>query len=121
VDTACSSSLLAMQLALDAIRQDQCDAAVVAGSNLTLAPTSSLQFLRLNMLSPQGKCQSFDANGREISALGFQVSRTTFFRRWLRSIRGYRCHLTPESFRRQTMLCNIRTREKQHRWIQGTG
>jgi len=31
VDTACSSSLLAMQLAIDAIRQEQCDAAIVAG------------------------------------------------------------------------------------------
>uniref|UniRef100_A0A915KYV4 Ketosynthase family 3 (KS3) domain-containing protein n=1 Tax=Romanomermis culicivorax TaxID=13658 RepID=A0A915KYV4_ROMCU len=63
VDTACSSSLLALQLALDAIRQEQCDAAVVAGTGLTLAPTTALQFLRLGMLSPQGKCQSFDANG----------------------------------------------------------
>jgi len=63
VDTACSSSLLALQLAIDAIRMGECDAALVAGANLTLAPTTSLQFHRLTMLSPQGKCQSFDANG----------------------------------------------------------
>lgn len=31
VDTACSSSLLALQLAVDSIRQDQCEAAIVAG------------------------------------------------------------------------------------------
>jgi fatty acid synthase len=34
VDTACSSSMLALQLAVDAIRQDQCDAAIVAGNQL---------------------------------------------------------------------------------------
>lgn len=64
VDTACSSSLLALQLALDAIRQDQCESALVAGTHLTLAPTTALQFSRLGLLSPQGKCQSFDANGK---------------------------------------------------------
>lgn len=63
VDTACSSSLLALQLAVDSIRKGECEAALVAGANLTLAPTTSLQFHRLTMLSPQGKCQSFDANG----------------------------------------------------------
>jgi len=63
VDTACSSSLLAMQLAIDSIRQGECDAALVAGSNVTMAPTMALQFQRLTILSPQGKCQSFDANG----------------------------------------------------------
>jgi len=63
VDTACSSSALALQLAIDAIRQGECDAALVAGANITLAPTTALQFHRLTMLSPQGKCQSFDASG----------------------------------------------------------
>ncbi len=63
VDTACSSSLLALQLAMDAIRQDQCDAALVAGSHLTLTPTTALQFLHLGILSPTGSSRSFDANG----------------------------------------------------------
>ncbi|GMR46682.1 hypothetical protein PMAYCL1PPCAC_16877, partial [Pristionchus mayeri] len=63
VDTACSSSMLALQLAVDAIRNGQCDSAIVAGSQINLAPTNSLQFLRLTMLSPQGKCQSFDESG----------------------------------------------------------
>uniref|UniRef100_A0A1I7ZWW4 Fatty acid synthase n=1 Tax=Steinernema glaseri TaxID=37863 RepID=A0A1I7ZWW4_9BILA len=63
VDTACSSSLCAMQLAIDAIRQGQCDAAVVAGAHLTLTPTVSLQFLRLGMLSGRGSCRSFDESG----------------------------------------------------------
>jgi fatty acid synthase, animal type len=63
VDTACSSSLLAFQLAVDSIRQGQCDAALVAGAHLTLTPNTALQFLRLTMLSPDGKCMSFDAKG----------------------------------------------------------
>ncbi|CAD5216831.1 unnamed protein product [Bursaphelenchus okinawaensis] len=63
VDTACSSSLLALQLAVDAIRQDQCEAAIVAGSQLTLTPTAALQFLKLGMLSPAGSCRSFDQSG----------------------------------------------------------
>uniref|UniRef100_A0AC35U6Z3 Carrier domain-containing protein n=1 Tax=Rhabditophanes sp. KR3021 TaxID=114890 RepID=A0AC35U6Z3_9BILA len=63
VDTACSSSCLALQLALDAIRQDQCNAAIVAGAHLTLTPTAALQFLRLGMLSDKGSCRSFDESG----------------------------------------------------------
>ncbi|CAI5456722.1 unnamed protein product [Caenorhabditis angaria] len=63
VDTACSSSLLALQLAIDAIRQRQCDAAIVAGAHLTLTPTAALQFLRLGMLTDKGSCRSFDDSG----------------------------------------------------------
>uniref|UniRef100_A0A914DXV9 Fatty acid synthase n=1 Tax=Acrobeloides nanus TaxID=290746 RepID=A0A914DXV9_9BILA len=60
VDSACSSSLLALNLALDAIRQGQCNAAIVAGTNLNLSPMTALQFWRLGMLSPAGSCRSFD-------------------------------------------------------------
>uniref|UniRef100_A0A0K0ESV2 Fatty acid synthase n=1 Tax=Strongyloides stercoralis TaxID=6248 RepID=A0A0K0ESV2_STRER len=63
VDTACSSSMCAFQLAVDAMRQDQCDAAIVAGAHLTLTPTAALQFLRLGMLSDKGSCRSFDESG----------------------------------------------------------
>nr|QNL15121.1 fatty acid synthase 1 [Meteorus pulchricornis] len=63
VDTACSSSLYAMHQAIMAMRSGLCDAAIVGGVNLVLKPTSSLQFHRLNMLSPDGKCKAFDAMG----------------------------------------------------------
>lgn len=46
-----------------AIRTGQCDAAIVAGANLLLRPTTSLQFNRLSMLSPEGMCRAFDASG----------------------------------------------------------
>ncbi|KAJ8679083.1 hypothetical protein QAD02_014870 [Eretmocerus hayati] len=65
VDSACSSSLFAMEHAYRAIRDGLCDAALVGGANLCLHPYVSLQFSRLGVLSPDGRCKSFDesANG----------------------------------------------------------
>uniref|UniRef100_A0A1B6DTB3 Fatty acid synthase n=1 Tax=Clastoptera arizonana TaxID=38151 RepID=A0A1B6DTB3_9HEMI len=63
IDTACSSSMFALQQAFVAMRTGQCDAAIVGGVNLLLKPTCSLQFHRLNMLSPQGMCKAFDVSG----------------------------------------------------------
>lgn len=36
----------------------------MAGVDLVLNPTVSLMFQNLNMLSPGGKCRSFDAEGK---------------------------------------------------------
>ncbi|KAM4691284.1 fatty acid synthase isoform 2-T2 [Rhinophrynus dorsalis] len=63
IDTACSSSLLALENAYKAIRHGECDAAIVGGVNLLLKPNTSVQFLKLGMLSPEGTCKSFDASG----------------------------------------------------------
>lgn len=63
IDTACSSGLLALENAFHAINQGQCEAALVGGVNLLLKPNTSLQFMRLGMLSPEGTCKSFDASG----------------------------------------------------------
>ncbi|XP_023289558.1 fatty acid synthase [Orussus abietinus] len=62
VDSACSSSLFAMEHAYRAIKSGQCDAAIVGGANLCLHPYVSLQFSRLGVLSPDGRCKSFDAD-----------------------------------------------------------
>lgn len=64
LDTACSSSLYAMHQAISAIRSGECDSAIVGGCNLLLKPTTSLQFHRLSMLSPDGMCKAFDATGK---------------------------------------------------------
>jgi len=64
IDTACSSSLLALDQALQSIRSGQCDAAIVGGSSLCLKPSTTLQFQKLGMLSPDGTCKSFDVTGR---------------------------------------------------------
>ncbi|XP_076154823.1 fatty acid synthase [Alosa pseudoharengus] len=63
IDTACSSSLLALENAFNAIRNGQCDAALVGGVNLLLKPNTSVQFMKLGMLSPDGTCKSFDSSG----------------------------------------------------------
>ncbi|CAH2093508.1 unnamed protein product [Euphydryas editha] len=62
VDTACSSSLYALEQAFKAIREGHCDSAIVGGSNLCLHPYISCQFSRLGVLSPDGRCKSFDNN-----------------------------------------------------------
>lgn len=63
LDTACSSSLLALQNAYQAIRSGECPAAIVGGINLLLKPNTSVQFMKLGMLSPDGTCKSFDDSG----------------------------------------------------------
>uniref|UniRef100_A0A182RRM2 Uncharacterized protein n=1 Tax=Anopheles funestus TaxID=62324 RepID=A0A182RRM2_ANOFN len=62
VDTACSSSMYALDWACKAIRQGQCDAAIVAGTNLTLHPYITLQFALLGVLAADGYCRPFDKN-----------------------------------------------------------
>ncbi|XP_008826418.1 fatty acid synthase [Nannospalax galili] len=63
LDTACSSSLLALQNAYQAIRSGECPAALVGGINVLLKPNTSVQFMKLGMLSPGGTCKSFDNSG----------------------------------------------------------
>ncbi|NWX15444.1 FAS synthase, partial [Aegotheles bennettii] len=63
VDTACSSSLMALENAYRAIRHGQCDAALVGGVNTLLKPNTSVQFMKLGMLSPAGACKAFDVSG----------------------------------------------------------
>ncbi|KAG8507553.1 Fatty acid synthase [Galemys pyrenaicus] len=63
LDSACSSSLLALESAYHAIRSGECPAAIVGGINVLLKPNTSVQFMKLGMLSPEGCCKSFDAAG----------------------------------------------------------
>jgi acyl transferase domain-containing protein/acyl carrier protein len=60
VDTACSSSLVAVHLACQSLRQGECDLAIASGVNRILAPEFSINFARANMLSPDGRCKTFD-------------------------------------------------------------
>lgn len=47
LDTACSSSMYALDSGFNAIRNGECDAALICGTNLLLHPFVSLQFARL--------------------------------------------------------------------------
>lgn len=76
LDTACSSSLLALQRAYQAIQRGECAMAIVGGVNILLKPNTSVQFMKLGMLSPEGTCKSFDASG-ESSGHGAPGSAST--------------------------------------------
>jgi amino acid adenylation domain-containing protein len=61
IDTACSSSMVATHLAVRALRQRECTMALVAGVNLMLSPEITINFCQGRMLSPDGRCKTFDA------------------------------------------------------------
>lgn len=63
IDSACSSSLYALDCAFNAMRNGECDAAIVGGTNLLLHPNVTLLYGRLGVLSSDGFCRSFDNNG----------------------------------------------------------
>ncbi|KAJ7642043.1 putative polyketide synthase [Roridomyces roridus] len=61
VDTACSSSLTALHLAIQALRGDECDAAVVGSSQLNHRFIDYVHYAQSNTQAPDGKCKPFDA------------------------------------------------------------
>jgi phthiocerol/phenolphthiocerol synthesis type-I polyketide synthase C len=60
VDTACSSSLVSVHLACASLRLRESDTALAAGVNLILRPENSIALSRFGMLSPEGRCKTFD-------------------------------------------------------------
>ncbi|WP_276599100.1 type I polyketide synthase [Nannocystis sp. SCPEA4] len=61
VDTACSSSLVAVHLACASLRARETDLALAGGVNLILGPAGHLVLCRGRVLSPRGRCHTFDA------------------------------------------------------------
>lgn len=62
VDTACSSALVAVHQACQALQSGDCDMALAGGVNVLLSPVTVVAASRARMLSPVGRCKTFDAS-----------------------------------------------------------
>ncbi len=60
IDTACSSSLVAIHLACQALRGREVDMAIAGGIFVQCSPRLYIAGTRAGMLSPTGRCRSFD-------------------------------------------------------------
>lgn len=60
VDTACSSSLVALHLASQALQNNEVNMMLVGGVTLYLTATPYIGMSKAEMLSPEGKCKTFD-------------------------------------------------------------
>ena len=61
INAACASSLVALHLARRALAAGDCEYALVGAANLNLHPWKYISFTQAGMLSPDGRCRTFDA------------------------------------------------------------
>lgn len=61
IDTACSSSLVALHQAARSLLDGECDLALAGGVSLVLSPLVSVNLSKARILSPDGRCKTFDA------------------------------------------------------------
>ncbi|SFU36749.1 type I polyketide synthase [Pseudoduganella namucuonensis] len=61
METACSSSLVALHSARASLLAGECGLAIVGGVNTLLSPELFVALSQAQMLSPSGRCMSFDA------------------------------------------------------------
>jgi amino acid adenylation domain-containing protein len=61
VETACSSSFSALHLACASLGRRECELALAGGVHLATSPKVFLATTRMGLLSPTGRCRTFDA------------------------------------------------------------
>jgi acyl transferase domain-containing protein len=62
IKTGCSSSLISLHLACQALNNGDCSSAIVGGTNLIMSPTMTIAMCEQGVLSPTGRCKTFDAD-----------------------------------------------------------
>ncbi|VFM98206.1 MAG: epothilone polyketide synthase D, partial [Candidatus Kentron sp. G] len=62
MDTACSSSLVAIHQACQSLRTGESELALAGGVNLNFLPESMVAGSKIQALSPDGRCKTFDAS-----------------------------------------------------------
>jgi acyl transferase domain-containing protein len=62
IETACSSSLVAVHSACQSLRTGESNLAITGGVSLMLSPDMTITFSQARMMSPDGRCKTFDAS-----------------------------------------------------------
>ena len=62
INSACTSAMYAVHLAITSMRNGDCDAAIVAGSNWMMDPNSHIAMGKLGALSATSRSHTFDAS-----------------------------------------------------------
>jgi acyl transferase domain-containing protein/aryl carrier-like protein len=63
LDTACSSTIVGLHQAVESLHRGDCSMALVGGISLLVHIRPWIGFAKASMLSPTGRCKSFDASG----------------------------------------------------------
>jgi len=64
VQTACSTSLVAVHLACQSLRSNDCDMALAGGASISLPNGKGYLYQQGHILSPDGHCRAFDAKAQ---------------------------------------------------------
>jgi phthiocerol/phenolphthiocerol synthesis type-I polyketide synthase E len=66
VESACSTSLVAVHVACQSLRNEECDLALAGGVSINLSQRYGYRYIEGSILSPDGRCRPFDADARGI-------------------------------------------------------